>query len=63
MSRSANLGYFFSDSVARFPEKVAIIDLYGGVERQITYAQLDERADRAAGLAQRLGVKAANVVR
>jgi long-chain acyl-CoA synthetase len=57
MSRSANLGYFFSDSVARFPEKVAIIDLYGGVERQITYAQLDERADRAAGLAQRLGVK------
>ncbi len=55
--RSGNLGYFFSDSVRRFPDKVAIIDLYGGTERQITYAQLDERADRVAGLVQRLGVK------
>jgi long-chain acyl-CoA synthetase len=54
MSRATNLGYFFSDSVRRFPEKVAIIDLYGGEERQITYAQLDERADRAAGLVRHL---------
>ena len=57
MSRDTNLGYFFSDSVRRFPDKVAIIDLYGGEERNVTYAQLDERADRAAGLVRRLGVK------
>ena len=57
MSRETNLGYFFSDSIRRFPDRVAIIDLYGGEERKITYAQLDERADRAAGLVRQLGVK------
>ncbi|HKQ28941.1 MAG TPA: class I adenylate-forming enzyme family protein [Burkholderiales bacterium] len=57
MSRETNLGYFFADSVRRFSDKVAIIDLYGGEERNVTYAQLDERADRAAGLVRRLGVK------
>ena len=56
-NRRGNLGYFFADSVERFPDKVAIIDLYGGNERQITYAQLDERADRVGGLVQRLGVR------
>ena len=57
MSRRTNLGYFFAASVERFPQKVAIIDLYGGRERQITYARLDERADRIAGLLQQRGVK------
>ncbi len=57
MSRRTNLGYFFAASVERFPQKVAIIDLYGGIERSITYAQLDERADRVAGLLQERGVK------
>jgi long-chain acyl-CoA synthetase len=57
MSREKNLGYFFSDSVRRFPDKVAIVDLHGGRERQVTYAQLDERSDRVAGLVRRLGVK------
>jgi long-chain acyl-CoA synthetase len=55
--KKTNLGYFFSDSVARYPDKVAVIDLHGGAERQITYAQLDERADRVAGLLHGLGVK------
>lgn len=55
--RSSNLGYFFADSVARFPDRVAVIDLYGGTERLITYGQLDERADRVAGLIEKLGVK------
>jgi long-chain acyl-CoA synthetase len=54
--RDTNLGYFFSNSVARFPDKIAVIDLYGGVERPVTYAQLDERADRVAGLLCTLGV-------
>jgi long-chain acyl-CoA synthetase len=53
--KTGNLGYFFADSVARFPEKTAVIDLHGGVERQVTYAQLDERADRVASLVRRLG--------
>ncbi len=57
MSRRTNLGYFFAASVERFPQKVALIDLYGGIERSITYAQLDERADRVAGLLQERGVK------
>jgi long-chain acyl-CoA synthetase len=54
--RDTNLGYFFARSVERYPHKVAVIDLYGGIERVVTYAQLDERADRVAGLVQRLGV-------
>src|SRR3954465_3973845 len=57
MSRESNLGYFFADAVRRYPDKVAIIDLHGGRERQVTYAQLDERSDRIAGLVQSLGVK------
>jgi long-chain acyl-CoA synthetase len=57
MSRNTNLGYFFADSVRRFPDKPAVIDLWGGQERQVAYAELDERADRVGGLVQRLGVK------
>ena len=57
MTRETNLGYFFADSVRRSPDKVAIIDLHGGRERRITYAQLDERADRVAGLVRALGVE------
>lgn len=56
MSREKNLGYFFADSVRRFPDKVAIIDLHGGRSREMTYAMLDERADRVAGLVRRLGI-------
>jgi long-chain acyl-CoA synthetase len=57
-NRAANLGYFFSASVARMPDKTAIYDLHGGVERQVTYAMLDERADRAAAMLDALGVRA-----
>lgn len=55
-NRDTNLGYFFSGAAARFPDKIAVIDLYGGVERFVTYSQLDERADRVAGLLTKLGV-------
>jgi long-chain acyl-CoA synthetase len=54
--KEKNLGYFFADSVERHPDRVAIIDLHDGKERQVTYAQLDERADRVGGLVRRLGV-------
>lgn len=58
MNRDTNLGYFFADSVSRFPDKVAVIDLHGGIERRITYTQLDERSDRIAGLLHSLGITA-----
>src|SRR5258708_6121338 len=52
-----NLGYFFHRTVERLPDKVAIIDLFGGRERISTYRQLDERMDRVAGMLARLGVR------
>ena len=55
-NRAENLGYFFEDAVRRFPDKVAVIDLWGGQERLATYAGLDEAADRVAGLLAGLGV-------
>jgi long-chain acyl-CoA synthetase len=57
VSRKTNLGYFFSSAVERFPGKVAVIDLHGGRERKTSYAQLDERADRVAGLVRARGVR------
>ena len=55
-NRRRNLGFFFDQSVARLPEKVAIIDLFGGKERRATYRQLDERMNRVASMLPRLGV-------
>src|SRR5262249_57139422 len=51
-----NLGFFFDQSVARLPDKVAIIDLFGGRERCATYRQLDERMNGVASMLARLGV-------
>lgn len=56
-NRRRNLGYFLDDSVARLPDKVAIIDLFGRQERQLTYRQLDERMSRVAAMLARLGVR------
>jgi non-ribosomal peptide synthetase component F len=55
-NRRRNLGFFFDQSVARLPEKVAIIDLFGGKERRATYRQLDSRMNRVASMLARLGV-------
>jgi long-chain acyl-CoA synthetase len=57
MNRQRNLGYFFDESVRRLPNKVAIIDLFGGRERNSTYRQLDERMNRVASMLARLGVR------
>src|SRR5262249_57181863 len=51
-----NLGFFFDQSVARLPDKVAIIDLFGGRERCTTYRQLDERMNGVARMLARPGV-------
>jgi acyl-CoA synthetase (AMP-forming)/AMP-acid ligase II len=55
-NRRRNLGYFFDDSVRRLPDKVAVIDLFGGRERCSTYGQLDERMSQVAAMLARLGV-------
>src|SRR5262245_47475535 len=56
VNRRRNLGFFFDQSVARLPDKVAIIDLFGGRERCTTYRQLDERMNGVARMLARLGV-------
>jgi len=57
VNRSRNLGFFFDETVRRLPDKVAVIDLFGGKERTSTYKQLDQRMDRVAAMIARLGVK------
>src|SRR5207244_2609676 len=48
---------FFDDATARVPDKVAIIDLWGGRGRFSTYRQLDARMDAVARMVARLGVR------
>jgi long-chain acyl-CoA synthetase len=55
-NRRRNLGFFFDDACARNPDKVAIIDLFGGRERTTTYRELDTRMDRVAAMLARLGI-------
>jgi len=54
--RRANLGYYFQPAARRLPEKVAVIDLWGGRERRVSYATLDARLDRVAALTRALGL-------
>src|SRR5215213_3776799 len=56
-NRRRNLGFFFDDTVRRLPDKVAIIDLFGGRERTATYRQLDERMNCVASMLAALGVR------
>src|SRR5205085_4350073 len=56
-NRRCNLGFFFDDALARLPDKVAIIDLFGSRERRATYRQLDQRMNAVASMLARLGVR------
>src|SRR6266852_2762669 len=56
-NRRRNLGFFFDETVQRIPDKVAIIDLFGGKERTSSYRQLDERMNRVASMLARLDVR------
>ena len=56
-ARRRNLGYFFDGALARVPDKVAIIDLFGGRERRATYRELDARMTGVARMLARLGVR------
>ena len=53
-----NLGYFFRNVTASFPDRTALIDLWGGKERVLSYRELDRRTDRAAALLLSLGLAA-----
>lgn len=56
-TRAANLGYFWCHGTARrAPGKLAIVDLWNGAERRVTYGALDERLDRVAASLARLGL-------
>src|SRR4030088_1248939 len=56
-NRAGNLGFFFDAAVREVPDKVAVIDLFGGRERQVTYRALDARMDRVAAMLAGLGAR------
>jgi acyl-CoA synthetase (AMP-forming)/AMP-acid ligase II len=45
-----NLGFFFSEVAQRSPDRCALIDLFGGREKQVSYGDLDARASRAGAM-------------
>lgn len=53
MTQIRHLGYLTADAVALYPERVALIQ----DDIEITYAELDDRANRAAGVVQGAGAK------
>ena len=57
INRARNLGFFFDAAVREVPDKVAVIDLFGGRERQVTYRALDDRMDRVAAMLAGLGAR------
>lgn len=52
-----NLGFFFSGTAARVPDRVAIVDLWGERRRTYTYAELDRRTSAVGALLQALGAQ------
>ena len=60
--RKDNLGYWMSEAAAKAPDDVAIIDLFGGQERIVTYGELEARLDRVAGALRAAGLKAGDRV-
>ncbi len=53
-----NLGYFSHEAAKAMPERTAMIDLFGGRERVVTYALLEERLNRVASLLSARGLQA-----
>ena len=54
--RDDNLGYWCAGAAARFPDKVAVVDLCGAAPREITYAALEARLDRVAAWSRAAGL-------
>ncbi len=55
--RRDNLGYFFSDTAARVPGRIAIVDLWGGRRREFSFGDLDRRAQCVAAFFQSQGAQ------
>ena len=55
--RTGNLGYWTGAWPSRAPDRVAVIDLHGGIERTVTYGALDARLDRVAHTLRTAGLK------
>jgi long-chain acyl-CoA synthetase len=52
-----NLGFFFSEASASRPDNVALIDLWSGKERRLSYGNLDARVNRVASSLQSRGLQ------
>src|ERR1019366_5363511 len=55
--RYDNIGYFSWAAARRRPHATALIDLSRAEPIEVSYAELDQRLDRFAGLTARLGLK------
>ncbi|HZQ75669.1 MAG TPA: class I adenylate-forming enzyme family protein [Burkholderiales bacterium] len=55
--RRTNLGWFFSDTAARVPGRIALIDHSGSTLREFTYRELDSAAERAGAAFARAGLR------
>lgn len=51
-----NLGYWCAGAAARFPDKVAVIDLCGDAPRELTYGALEARLDKVAAWSRAAGL-------
>jgi acyl-CoA synthetase (AMP-forming)/AMP-acid ligase II len=47
---ATNLGYWAVQAAERYPDRIAIVDWVGDVERQITHGALEQRLTRAAAM-------------
>jgi long-chain acyl-CoA synthetase len=54
--KSDNLGYWCSQAAARYPDRLAFIDLSRESPREVTYREIDERMNRVASLLAREGL-------
>ena len=52
-----NLGYYCREAGLKYPDKPAIIDLFGGQERVVAYSDLNSRMDRVAAALTARGLK------
>jgi long-chain acyl-CoA synthetase len=55
--RRANLGWFLSETAARVPERIALIDHSGGAIREFRYGELDAAMERAGGAFAAAGLR------
>jgi long-chain acyl-CoA synthetase len=55
--RRANLGWFFSESAARVPGRVALIDHSGGAVRELRYGELDAAMEEVGAALAAAGLR------